>query len=93
MNWIWLAVAVFVVFAAIYFIDKKTFVKWVVDAIEIIAAGLVSLFIAFIVSLLTAETSIGIVAVGIVFYFFGGLIRPYIKEFVEKITKNFGEKE
>lgn len=30
--------------------------------------------------------------VAIVFYYFGGMIRPYIMEIVNKITKNIGKK-
>ena len=93
MNLIWLAVAVIVVFAVVFFIDKKTFVDWVVKALEIIAVALLSLLIALAVSFATQETSIGIVAVGIVFYFFGAMIHPYIVELVKKLTKNFGKKK
>lgn len=93
MGWVYLALAVLVIFAVVYFIDKKTFVNWVVKAIEIIAVAVLSLGIAFVVGLLTQEVSIGIVSVGVIFYFFGGLIRPYIKALVEKLTKNFGKKE
>lgn len=93
MGWVYLALAVLVIFAVVYFIDKKTFVNWVVKAIEIIAVAVLSLGIAFVVGLLTQEVSIGIVSVGVVFYFFGGLIRPYIVALVEKLTKNFGKKE
>lgn len=93
MGWVYLALAVLVIFAVVYFIDKKTFVNWVVKAIEIIAVAVLSLGIAFVVGLLTQEVSIGIVSVGVIFYFFGGLIRPYIIALVEKLTKNFGKKE
>lgn len=93
MGWVYLALAVLVVFAVVFFINKKTFVDWVVKAIEIIAVAVLSLGIAFVVGLLTQEVSIGIVSVGVIFYFFGGLIRPYIISLVEKLTKNFGKKE
>lgn len=93
MNWIWLVLAVVVYFIVMYFINKKTFVSQIVKALEIIAIAVLSLGIAFVVGLLLDKTSIGIVAVGVVFYFFGGLIRPYIIQLVEKLTKNFGKKE
>lgn len=92
MNWIWLVLAVVVIFAVVYFIDKKTFVSWVVKTLEIGAVIFLSLGIAFIVGMLFDETSIGIAVVGITFYFFGALIRPYIIQLVEKLTKNFGKK-
>ena len=92
MNWIWLVLAVVVYFVVMYFINKKTFVSQIVKALEMIAIAVLSLGIAFIVGLLFDETSIGIVAVGITFYFFGALIRPYIIQLVEKLTKNFGKK-
>lgn len=89
----YLLIAVLVIFAVVFFIDKKTFVSWVVKALEIIAAAVLSLGVAFLVGLLFSEASLGIVAVGIVFYFFGGLIRPYITTLIEKLTKNFGKKD
>lgn len=92
MNLIWVAVAVLVVFAVVFFIDKKTFVDWVVKGLEIVAVALLSLLIAFAVGFATQETAIGTIAVGIVFYFFGAIIHPYIIELVKKLTKNIGKK-
>ena len=92
MNLIWVAVAVAVEFAVIFFIDKKTFVDWVVKGLEIVAVALLSLLIAFAVGFATQETAIGTIAVGIVFYFFGAMIHPYIIELVKKLTKNIGKK-
>lgn len=89
----YLLIAVLVIFAVVFFIDKKTFVSWIVKALEIIAVAFLSLGVAFLIGLLFKETSLGIIAVGIVFYFFGGLIRPYIIALVKKLTKNFGKKE
>lgn len=93
MNLVWLVLAVAVYFVVVYFINKKTFVSQIVKALEIIAVALLGLGIAFIIGLLFNEASIGIATACIVFYFFGGLIRPYITQLVEKITKNFGKKE
>ena len=92
MNLIWVAVAVLVVFAVVFFINKKTFVDWVVKGLEIVAVALLSLLIAFAVGFATQETAIGTIAVGIVFYFFGAMIHPYIIELVKKLTKNIGKK-
>ena len=92
MNLIWVVIAVIIVFTVVFFIDKKTFVDWVVKGLEIVAVALLSLLIAFAVGFATQETAIGTIAVGIVFYFFGAMIHPYIKELVAKITKNFGKK-
>lgn len=92
MNLIWVAVAVAIVFAVVFFIDKKTFVDWVIKGLEIVAVALLSLLIAFAVGFATQETAIGTIAVGIVFYFFGAMIHPYIIELVKKLTKNIGKK-
>lgn len=53
-----------------------------------IISGVVCLFIG-------SKTGFAFLAnaiVAIVFYYFGGIIRPYIMELVEKITKNIGKK-
>lgn len=53
-----------------------------------IISGVVCLFIG-------SKTGFAFLAnaiVAIVFYYFGGSIRPYITELVEKITKNIGKK-
>lgn len=92
MNLIWIVIAVIVVFIVVFFIDKKLFVNWVVNGLEIVAVALLSLFIAYTVCFTTQKITIGSIAVGIIFYFFGAMIRPYIKEFVTKITKNFDKK-
>lgn len=72
---------------------KKLFVSWAIKLVEIGAVVLLGFLICFLVGVITKETSIGIATVSIVFYFFGGLIRPYIKDLQEKITKNLGENE
>lgn len=94
MNLIWvtLAVAVIIVYTIVYFINKETFVDWVIKGLEIVAVALLSLLIAFAVGATLKGTYIGTIAVGIVFYFFGAIIHPYIIELVKKITKNFGKK-
>lgn len=92
MNLIWVAVAAVVIFAAVFFIDRKTFVDWVVKGLEIIAVAALSLLIAFAVGATLKGTYIGTIVVGIVFYFFGAMIHPYIIELVKKLTKNFGKK-
>lgn len=84
--------AIVIFYVAIYFINKETFVDLLFKGLEIVAVSVLSLFIAFVAGLITKETSIGIIAVGIIFYFFGAMIHPYIIELVKKITKNFGKK-
>ena len=54
-----------------------------------IISGLVCLFIG-------SKTGFALLAnavVAIIFYYFGGIIRPYIMEVVEKITKKIGKKK
>lgn len=84
--------AVVIFYVAIYFISKETFVDLLFKGLEIVAVSVLSLSIAFVAGLITKEPSIGIIAVGIVFYFFGAMIHPYIIEVVKKITKNIGKK-
>lgn len=72
---------------------KELFVSWVIKLVEIILVVVLGFVVCFLVGMITKETAIGIAVVSIVFYFFGGLIRPYIKELQEKITKNLGENE
>lgn len=84
--------AVIIFYVAIYFIDKETFVDLLFKGLEIVAVAVLSLFIAFAVGLATQKGAIGTIAVGIVFYFFGAMIHPYIIEVVKKITKNIGKK-
>lgn len=72
---------------------KELFVSWIIKLVEIILVILLGFVVCFLVGLITKETSIGIATVSIVFYFFGGIIRPYIKDLQEKITKNLGKNE
>lgn len=72
---------------------KKLFVSWAIKLVEIILVVVLGFIVCFLVGMITKETSIGIATVSIVFYFFGGLIRPYIKDLQAKITKNLGENE
>lgn len=87
-----LVVLVIIFYVAVFFISKETFVDLVFKGLEIVAVVLLSLLIAFAVGLATQERAIGTIAVGIVFYFFGAMIHPYIIELVKKLTKNFGKK-
>ena len=72
---------------------KSLFVSWIIKLIEIILVVLLGYVICLLVGMITKETAIGIATVSIVFYFFGGLIRPYIKDLQNKITKNLGKNE
>lgn len=83
---------VIIFYVAVFFISKETFVDLVFKGLEIVAVAVLSLLIAFAVGLATQESAIGTIAVGIVFYFFGAMIHPYIIELVKKLTKNFGKK-
>ena len=70
---------------------KELIYTWLFKAIEIVLVALLGFVVCFLVGLITKETSIGIATVSIVFYFFGGIIRPYIKDLQNKITKNLGK--
>lgn len=72
---------------------KSLFISWLIKLVEIILVVLLGYLICLLVGMITKETAIGIATVSIVFYFFGGLIRPYIKDLQSKITKNLGKKE
>lgn len=72
---------------------KELFVSWIIKLVEIVLVVLLGYLVCFLVGFITKETNIGIATVSIVFYFFGGIIRPYIKDLQAKITKNFGKKE
>ena len=53
-----------------------------------VISGIVCVFIG-------SKTGLAFLAnavVAIIFYYFGGMIRPYIMEIVNKITKNIGKK-
>jgi hypothetical protein len=68
----------------------KDFVPKLLEFIFVVALG----FVAYIVvSTLLNEVSLGIACVAVVFYYFGGIIRPYIMELVKKFTKNLGKDE
>lgn len=70
---------------------KRLFISWIIKLVEIILVVLLGYAICLLVGYITKETSIGIATVSIVFYFFGGMIRPYIKDLQNKITKNLGK--
>ena len=72
---------------------KSLFISWIIKLVEIILVVILGYVICLLVGMVTKETSIGIATVSIVFYFFGGLIRPYIKDLQNKITKNLGKNE
>lgn len=65
--------------------------------LELLGVVILSAIISGVVCVfLGAETGFAFLAnavVAIVFYYFGGLIRPYIMELVAKITKNIGKKK
>lgn len=96
MVWGGLAVLVAIAYAVIYVISKETFVDWVFKGLEIVAVAILSMLITVAIGLITNDTKTimvtGSIAVGIVFYFFGAMIHPYIIEIVQKITKNIGKK-
>ena len=71
---------------------KSLFISWIIKLVEIILVVLLGFVVCFLVGMITKETSIGIAFVSICFYFFGGIIRPYIKDLQNKITKNLGKK-
>jgi hypothetical protein len=68
----------------------KQFIPKLVEFIFVIALGFL---VCIAVIAILGEESLGIAAVAVVFYYFGGMIRPYIKELQEKFTKNIGEKK
>ena len=72
---------------------KSLILSWIIKLVEIILVVLLGFGICLLVGMITKETSIGIASVSIVFYFFGGIIRPYIKDLQKKITKNLGKNE
>ena len=65
--------------------------------LEIVGVVILSAVISGVVCVfLGSQTGFAFIAnavVAIVFYFFGGIIRPYIKDVVAKITKNIGKKK
>lgn len=72
---------------------KELFLSWLVKLVEIILVVLLSFLVCLLVGMITKETAIGIAVVGLVFYFFGGIIRPYIKDLQNKITGKIGKKK
>lgn len=70
---------------------KELFVNWLIKLVEIVAVIILSFIVCFVVGLITKETAIGIAVVGLVFYFFGGIIRPYIKDLQEKVSAKIGK--
>lgn len=65
--------------------------------LELLGVVILSALICGVVSIfLVSKTEFSFIAnavVAIVFYYFGGIIRPYIMEIVAKITKNIGKKK
>lgn len=65
--------------------------------LELLGVVILSALISGVVCMfLGSQTGFAFTAnavVAIVFYYFGGLIRPYIMELVAKITKNIGKKK
>ena len=67
---------------------KETLISWLIKFVEIVLVSVLSLVICFIVVAVTGEQSLGTAVVGIVFYFFTELIRPYVKDIQFNLTKN-----
>lgn len=59
--------------------------------IELLFVVIIGFAVCLFVASIFKETAIGIACVAIVFYYFGGLIRPYIKDLQEKISAKIGE--
>ena len=74
---------------------KKAFWSNLVKAIELALVLVLGFLICFVASgLLYGNIYIGVAVIIIVFYYFGGMIRPYIKELQSKIIKEkLGDKE
>lgn len=65
-----------------------------VKLVELVLVLVVGYLICFVTSgLLYGNMYIGMAAISIVFYYFGGMIRPYIKALQDKITKNKKKEE
>lgn len=63
---------------------KETLFVWLYKSVEIFLCGILGYALFFIISTLLNQT-IGIISVSVIFYFWGGLIRPYFKELQEYI--------
>lgn len=74
---------------------RKAFWSNLVKAIELALVLVLGFLICFVASgLLYGNIYIGVAVIIIVFYYFGGMIRPYIKELQSKIIKEkLGDKE
>lgn len=59
----------------------------------IILSAVISGIVCVFIGSKTGFAFLANAVVAIVFYYFGGIIRPYIMEIVSKITKNIGKKE
>ena len=59
----------------------------------IILSALISGVVCFFIGSKTGFAFLANAVVAIIFYYFGGMIRPYIMELVAKITKNIGKKD
>lgn len=67
---------------------KETLISWLIKFVEILLVALLGIIISAIMVMVLKDGIFGIVAVAIVFYFFGSIISPYIKEIQANLTKN-----
>lgn len=58
----------------------------------IILSAVISGIVCVFIGSKTGFAFLANAVVAIIFYYFGGMIRPYIMEIVNKITKNIGKK-
>lgn len=58
----------------------------------VILSAIISGIVCFFIGSKTGFAFLANAVVAIIFYYFGGMIRPYIMEIVSKITKNIGKK-
>lgn len=66
---------------------KELLFGWLIKGVEIFVVAILGLLIWWFITTIFGEGDLGTIAVAIVFYFFGGLMRPYIKEIQNKIAK------
>ena len=66
---------------------KQMLVSWLIKGVEIVIVAILGLLIWWVVKARFGEGYLGTIAVAIVFYFFGGIMRPYIKDIQNKIAK------
>lgn len=91
MLYVYLAIAVAIIFGAMYFINKKTFIMWIVKLVEIIGVIAIGYEVSLLVKIITKVNYMDIAAISVVFYFFGGIIRPYMVELQEMILEYFNK--